>query len=892
MKEGAAEKLVDSKPVSSLFLISLRLLRRDWKGGELRLLFLALIMAVTSITGIALFTDRLEKALLLESANMLAADRIVSGRGDLPREVLTEGQTRGLSTAEVVSFTSMAFSETGNILVAAKAVTDAYPLRGEVIISEQAFVRGTPIGSGPPQGEVWLESRAMAALDINIGDFVSVGEAELRVGKIIVAEPDRGGGSMMDNAGPRLMLHMDDLASTNVVQLGSRVSNRYLFAADDISDLDAFEEWFRSKEEWRGRYYIRDIRDESEEVSEALERAESFLLLSSLFAVLLAGVAIALTAKRYSERHYDYVAILKTFGCTSSQISFIYLNIQLVLASFAVSIGWLFGWFIHGVILAVLQRLLFVDLPEPGFQPFIVGGLTAVICLLSFALPPLLALRETPPLRVLRKDISQQKIGDNVPYLFGALGALLLVYWYSQDLILTSVLIFSVAAIALILSGVSYFILRTSSSTGMKAGSAWLLAMTATRRRRKQNVLQVMVFSITIMSLLILTLLRTDLVEEWQAQLPENTPNHFMMNITQSQIPGIESFFAQNGIEGNQFFPLVSARVTRVNGDVPSPGDESEVSVSRATLTEGSESEEPESEIALGSTNPQTDAPPVNAEDATTGGRRVRGRLSRRQVTWSTDLPSDNMITEGIWWGEESEPGYVSIEQEYAEWLDLELGDRLEFEVNQQIVSAEVSSFRSVRWDNMQPNFFIIFSPGTIDHLGATFLSTALMEREQKILLNDLVRLFPTVVVIEIDALIEQIQTIIIQVTSAIELISILVLLCGALVLVACVNASLDERFHENAILRTLGAGRKLILSSLLIEFASIGVVAGLIATLGAEASVYYLQEEIFEQEFSFHMWTWIAGPTLGMLIIAGLGMNSTREVVSTSPLNVLRRIL
>ena len=891
MEEGAAEKLVDNKPISSLFLISLRLLRRDWKGGELRLLFLALIMAVTSITGIALFTDRLEKALLLESANMLAADRIVSGRGDLPREVLTEGQTRGLSTAEVVSFTSMAFSETGNILVAAKAVTDAYPLRGEVIVSEQAFVRGTPIGSGPPQGEVWLESRAMAALDIDIGDFVSVGEAELRVGKIIVAEPDRGGGSMMDNAGPRLMLHMDDLASTNVVQLGSRVSNRYLFAADDISDLDAFEEWFRSREEWRGRYYIRDIRDESEEVREALERAESFLLLSSLFAVLLAGVAIALTAKRYSERHYDYVAILKTFGCTSSQISFIYLNIQLVLASFAVSIGWLFGWFIHGVILAVLQRLLFVDLPEPGFQPFIVGGLTAVICLLSFALPPLLALRETPPLRVLRKDISQQKIGDNVPYLFGALGALLLVYWYSQDLILTSVLIISVAAIALVLSGVSYFILRTSSSTGMKAGSAWLLAMTATRRRRKQNVLQVMVFSITIMSLLILTLLRTDLVEEWQAQLPENTPNHFMMNITQSQIPGIESFFAQNGIEGNQFFPLVSARVTRVNGDLPSPGDESEVSVSRATLTEGSESEEPESEMALG-TNPQTDAPPVNAEDATTGGRRVRGRLSRRQVTWSTDLPSDNMITGGIWWGEESEPGYVSIEQEYAEWLDLELGDRLEFEVNQQIVSAEVSSFRSVRWDNMQPNFFIIFSPGTIDHLGATFLSTALMEREQKILLNDLVRLFPTVVVIEIDALIEQIQTIIIQVTSAIELISILVLLCGALVLVACVNASLDERFHENAILRTLGAGRRLILSSLLIEFASIGVVAGLIATLGAEASVYYLQEEIFEQEFSFHMWTWIAGPTLGMFIIAGLGMNSTREVVSTSPLNVLRRIL
>ena len=270
----------------------------------------------------------------------------------------------------------------------------------------------------------------------------------------------------------------------------------------------------------------------------------------------------------------------------------------------------------------------------------------------------------------------------------------------------------------------------------------------------------------------------------------------------------------------------------------------------------------------------------------------VGSEMCIRDSTWAVDLPNDNLVTDGDWWGEDSQPGYVSIEQEYAEWLDLELGDLLEFEVNQQIITAEVSNFRSVRWDNMQPNFFIIFSPGTIDHIGATFLSTALMERQQKILLNDLIRMFPTVVVIEIDALIEQIQTIIAQVTSAIELISILVLLSGGLVLLACVNASLDERFHENAILRTLGAGKKLILTSLLIEFASIGLVAGLIATIGAEASVYYLQAEVFEQEFSFHTWTWLAGPLFGMVIIAGLGVNSTRKVVNISPLNVLRRLV
>ena len=894
MPEANSTTLTDNKPLSNMFGLALRLLWRDWQGGELRLLFIALVMAVTSVTGIALFTDRLEKALLLESANMLAADRIVSGRGDLPREVLEEGRTRGLRTAEILSFTSMAFSDTGNMLVAVKAVTDAYPLRGDVIIADEPFVRGRPVQTGPPVGEVWLESRALPALGIDVGDYIFVGEAELTVSQIIITEPDRTGGNMMDSAGPRLMLHMDDVEKTNIVQLGSRVSYRYLFAADEIEELDSFEQWFRAREEWRGRYYMRDIREESEEVAEALERAESFLLLGSLFAVLLAGVAIALTAKRYSERHYDYVAILKTFGCTSAQISFIYLTIQLVLAAFAVVVGWILGWLVHQTILTFLESLLLVTLPEPGIQPYIVGSLTAFICLLAFALPPLLALRETPPLRVLRKDMSQQKIGANVPYVFGILGTIFLIYWYSQDFELTAVLVVSVAAIAVFLSLVSYFFLRSSGSAGMKAGSAWLLAMTAARRRRKQNVLQVMVFSITIMSLLILTLLRTDLIEEWQAQLPANTPNHFMMNITQNQIEGIENFFAENGIQGNQFYPLISARVTRINGDLPDPGDGSQVSIGQGTLTENAQLGDVEfdEEVEEAINAPQTDAPPVNEGEATTGGRRVRGNLSRRQVTWTEYIPNDNLITEGTWWGAESEPGYVSIEEEYASWLNLQIGDRLEFEVNQQFVSAEVASFRSVRWDNMQPNFFIVFSPGTIDHIGATFLSTALMEREQKILLNDLIRMFPTMVIIEIDGLIEQIQTIIAQVTSAIELISILVLLCGALVLLACVNASLDERFHENAILRTLGAGRKLILTSLLIEFASIGLVAGLIATIGAEVSVFYLQEEVFEQEFSFHPWVWVAGPLLGMFIIAGLGVNSTRRVVNISPLNVLRRVV
>jgi len=896
-----------SKSWSTLIGLASRLLWRDWRSGELRLLFLALVMAVTSVSGIALFTDRLEKALLLESANMLAADRVLGSGKVLPDEILNEAQTRGLRTASTLSFTSMAFSDSGNMLVSAKAVSDTYPLRGDVIIADAPFIRGAPIQSGPQPGEVWLESRALPALGLEVGDSVYVGEAELTVSKIIIAEPDRSGGGMVDNAGPRLMLHLDDVAKTNVVQLGSRVSYRFLFAADELLALDEFETWVDA--EYEGEYRLRDVRDESEEVSEALSRAESFLLLGSLFAVLLAGVAIALTAKRYSERHYDYVAILKTFGCTSPQIGFIYLWIQALLAIVAVVVGSVLGWGVHHIILRALQTVITVELPAAGFEPFVVGAMTAAICLLSFALPPLLALRETPPLRVLRKDISQQKVGANVPYVFGIGGTIGLVYWYSQDAVLTSVLVVAVASIAILLSGLSFLLLSSSSAVGMRAGSAWKLAMSAARRRRKQNVLQVMVFSVTIMSLLILGLLRTDLIADWQAQLPENTPNHFMMNISQPQIAGIEEFFEENGVQGNAFYPLISARVTKVNGATPDPQEDLNSDAERGTLAGGGgdDAEEESAKgaarvgLSVGYGQGETNAAGAGASSGKEASEseagdepeegEVRGRLSRRQVTWAAELPADNRVTGGEWWEATVEPGFVSIEQDYADWLDIELGDVIEFEINAQTVSAEVSSFRSVRWDNMQPNFFIIFSPGTIDHLGATFLSTALMEREQKILLNELVQRFPTIVVIEIDALIEQIQNIIAQVTSAIELISVLVLVCGALVLLACVNATLDERFYENAILRTLGAGKRLIMTSLLIEFASIGLMAGLVATLGAEASLYYLQEQVFEQEFALHYWVWLAGPLAGMIIIGGLGVNSTRGVVNISPLNVLRRL-
>lgn len=875
--QASAVAVGNSVKPATLIRVALRLLWRDWRGGELRLLLLAMIMAVTSVSGIALFTDRLERALLQESANMLAADRVMGAREQPPRELLTEAQSLGLATAEYIAFASMAFSDQSNLLVSAKAVSDAYPLRGSLQIADQVFGQSyISEQGGPARGEVWLESRAISSLDIEIGDTVYVGESEFTVSHVLVLEPDRQQGGMMDNAGPRLLMHLDDVPSTNVIQAGSRVTYRYLFAGEQRA-LDNYTSWVR--EQYEGRYRLRDVREESAEVSEALSRGESFLLLGSLFAVLLAGVAIALTARRYSERHFDYAAILKTLGCTSNQISAIYFCILLVLLVLAIAVGSVSGWLLHEGILRMLQSVIPVNLPEASGLPFVVGALTALICLFAFALPPLLALKHTSPLRVLRKDIGDAPLSTSLPYVFGLAGGLLLILWYSQDLMITGILVAAVFSIAVVLSLLSYLLLRSGTAAGMRAGSAWMLAMSAVRRRRRQSVLQVLVFSLTIMCLLTLGLLRTDLIADWQAQLPENTPNHFMMNINSDQLDGMQNYFEQNNLQSNPFYPMMSAGLLTVNGETaPLPWDDDDQQGAPGSVTERSADE-------------AMPAPDIeSADESGTANDRPR-RVENRQVTYTGELPPDNEVVSGTWWGDELRPNEVSVELDYAERLGLQLGDELVFRLGQEEVTVTVTSFRTVRWDNMQPNFFFIFSPGTLEFIGATYLSTLLLEGEQKMLLNDLLRMYPTIVVLEVDALIEQIQTIIAQVSSAVELIAALVLVAGALVLLSCVNATLDERFRENAILRTLGAGRKLIMSSLLIEFAFIGLMAGVIATLGAEVSVYYLQVQVFQQEFAPHYWVWIVGPIAGTLIIAGLGVGATRRVVNTSPLAVLRHL-
>ncbi len=830
------------------FSLALKLLWRDWRSGELTLLLASLVIAVGTVTTITLFVDRLQQALVQESASFLAADKVIASNDVISDDILKKAEELGLQQAQTLSFLSMVFSADRAQFSAVKAVSDDYPLRGDLIISDRAFEFGEIVEYGPKAGEVWLESRLLPSLDINPGEVIDIGVAAFPVSKALIKEPDKGGG--FSNTGPRVMMNMADVPATEVVMPGSRLSYRYLFAGD-ADTLEEFENWVKPLLNENSRIF--GIKEGTEGIGSALDRGERFLLLGGLLGVILAGVAIALSAQRYSLRHYDHVAILKTLGATPNGVDALFITIFVILGLSATLVGSLIGFVAQLGIASLLQPFIPIELPAPGPRPIWLGLVTGFVCLLSFALPPLLRLRSIEPSRVIRRDIDDAGVTNRLAYAAGVVGTVGLMWWYSEDLKLT-LMLFSGGVVALVvLSVIAFMMLRSGRVLGMQAGSVWRLALAGMQRRGQENTMQIMVFGLAIMLLLILFLVRTALIDEWQSQIPEDAPNHFAINISPEDVAPIHQLFEENSIRSQPLYPMILGRITQVN--------------------------EEETKIR---------------DQRRRGQNEDRGPRSgaTRNLTYASQLPDDNQIISGEWWAEDyiGEP-LVSLEKDLAAGNNLKVGDQLVFTIQGRELNTTVGSIRSVSWDNMQPNFYIILSPGALDDFPSTFMTSFFLERKDKIFLNDLLRAHPTMTVIEVDAIIEQIKTIIDQVTMAIELVLILILISGGLVLLASIQASMDERFKQHAILRTLGAGRRLVMGSLIIEFCVLGLFAGILATFGSEFTVYALEVEIFELEYSLNPSLWILGPIVGTLLIGIVGTIATLKVVRTPPTIVLREV-
>ena len=840
-----------SSGVAGGLIASLRLARRlavrDWRSGELALLVAALIVATTSVTAIAIFADRLQRALLSESADFLAADRYISSSAELPDNFRSAAAARGIDSADTLLFPSMVFAgDEANQLASIKAVSDGYPLRGVLRTAKAPFEPGRVTQDLPEPGTVWLDARLFPALDVAVGDQIDVGLATLTIDRVITSEPDRGG-SMFD-MGPRVLMRLEDVPATEVVQPGSRLRYRLLLRGSD-TELEALK---AELELVPGQRWV-SIRDSSPSIGAALDRAESFLLLGGLLAVLLAGIAVALAAHRYARRHFDHVAVLKTLGAPPRQILVAYAGVLALVALAAVPFGLLAGYLLHLGIISVLSALLPVALPAAGIGPFLLGTVTGIICAIAFALPAFLHLRQVAPMNVIRRDLGAAPPSRNLSIAAAAVGFLGLLLWYTKSLELTFWTLAGTSGVLLLFGILAFVLLGGSRSLGARAGSGWRFAVASLQRRRLESVSQLLVFGLALMLLLMLVLLRTALLDEWQSTIPADAPNHFVINIAPEELDGFSAMLTENDVPHELGFAVVRGRIVARNGE---------------------------------------DAEVVQARLEAAAGDNPGPRLtSERNLTWTTALPEDNEVIAGQWWESAAASPQVSLEEDYARDLGLKVGDELEFDVGGRRVTAPVTSIRRLAWESMRPNFFIIFSPTTLEDFPATYMTSFFLPRERKTLLNTVLRAYPTVTVIEVDALMAQIKSIIERVTRAVELILYLVLVAGGLVLVASVQASRDARMREHALLRALGATKQMIRGALVIEFAVLGALSGLLAAIGAELTTYLLNAQVFGLPTSSHLWLWVLGPLLGALLIASLGYLSTRSLVQTPPMLALRAL-
>ena len=818
-----------------------RMLARDWRGGELGILMAALVLAVAVVSGISAFTARLQGALEQESHRFLAADRVVRSGDALPEAWLEQAGQRGLAVAQTLTFPSMVYAgEEGMVLASVKAVSDAYPLRGLLRYSPEPFGEVLEGHRGPARGEVWLDSRLFPLLGVSIGDTVGVGDAEFMVTAAARTEPDQSGSFLA--FGPRVLMHYADIDATGVVQPGSRVEYRQLFAGQPTA-LEAFIAWLEPQLGDRQR--LLSVENAQPGLARALERAERFLLLAGSLGVVLAGVAIALAARRFSERHNDYVAIMKSLGATAGDIGWLYGRSLLMLGIAATLLGCTLGWGLQALFFALFGEQLPVEPGPAGWRPYSIGALTALVCLLSFAWPPLRRLSLASPLRVLRRDMPLEQSRSLRDYALGLLAVSGLMWWYSRDLLLTAAVLAGLGVTAGLGLMLALTLLRGGRLVGMSAGSIWRLALAGLQRRGTANAVQVVIFAMAIMLLLVLLLVRTSLIDTWQTQLPEDTPNHFLINIAPEDVQGVELALRRADIASAPLYPMIRGRLMAVNG------------------------------VDL----PQRD----EAED----GPRQR----EANLTWAEDLPADNQLVAGQWWPPGTDAQVVSVEEEFAQRMGLSLGDRVSFLVGSQPLEATVTSIRSLDWQSFNPNFWLVFPPRLLADYPATFMTSFHLAAEDKPFLNSFIRSFPTVTVIEMDVVVEQVRGIVDQVSAAVELVLVVILAAGALVLVAGVQASVDARMHESAILRALGASRRLLLGGLLIEFAALGLFAGLLAVVGAELSVFILQEQAMDLRYVPSPWMWPLGLFAGVVLIGGLGTLSCRRAVSRPPLAVLREL-
>lgn len=819
---------------------ALRDARRDWRLTDVRLLVLALVVAVTAVTSVSFFTNRVDRAMRSEATALLGADILVQSSRPIPETYSASAQDAGLNTAWVTEFPSVAIAGDNSVLAQVKAVSDEYPLRGSLNIALQRGEAGEPADGIPASGEVWVEERVLLQLELQPNAMIELGNSRFRVSRLITFEPDRGG-SVFQLA-PRILINDKDLQATGLLTPASRASFRLLIAGEE-EPRNGFQA--RLKTRLKPYERLQSIDDGRPEIANALNRASRFMSLAAMLTVVLSGAAVALAANSFSQREITRVAILRTLGAERTTLWLNYGLRLLVLLTLAAITGSLIGYFAQSILGYVLQDWVQVTLPAPNLTPLLTGFGTAALTLAGFALPPVLRLLQTPPMRILRSEITAPPLSIWLTLLLMAATIMTLLAWQAGDWKLAT-RVFGGIVIALgVILACSWGVIALIRKLPLPGGRNWRFGLANLSRFGKRSSLLIAVFSTGILTLTLLGGVRDDLMQAWENNVPDDAPNHFLINIQPDELGDLRTFFADRSLNTKKLYPMVRGRLLKINEHEVSADDYSE------------------------------DRPK---------------RLVNREFNLSADpkLPDANTIVAGKWFEPDSEEGF-SVEEDIAKTLGFGMGDTLVFDIAGEQLSKTITSLRKVQWDTMQPNFFVMTPPAIIQQLPATYITSLFVPAEDKQFATDLVKRFPGVTTLDVKAILQQVRRIIDQASRAVEYVFLFTLLAGIVVLLAAIQTQRTERRQEIALLKSFGAPGKQIRSAVAAEFALIGALSGLLGSSLAVLSGWILASQVFDLSYSVSWSQIFLAALLGALFTGLVGMIVVRQMLDTQPIVLLQ---
>lgn len=819
-----------------------RALLRDLRAGELHVLALALAIAAGAVSTVGLFTDRVERALAGQAAEVLAADLLIESSREVPAAWRDEAQRRGLATARTLSMRTVAVAGERTQLVELKAADPRYPLRGTLRTAPIPEAADSVATGLPEPGAAWVDVRLLHLLDLAVGERIGLGAREFTITRVLTFEPDRG--MNVFSIGPRVLIGWQDLAGTGLVLPASRVQH-HLLLAGPTAVLTDFTRWLEPR--LGVDYEIEGVEQARPELRAALERAGAFLNLAALVSVLLAGVAVAMGAQRHAARQADASAVLRCLGASRRFVFLAYASELALLGLFAGLVGCMVGFAGQALIGGLVAGLMGGQLPAPALTPALVGLGVALVTLLGFALPPLQRLGRVSPLRVLRRDLGLPPLPGVAVYLAGGGAMVALMLWLSRDAVLTGWVLVGVVATLLALTAAAWLLVLVLQRLRRRSGLAWRFGLLNLARRARGSVAQLLAFGLALTVLLLLTVVRADLLDAWRAKIPPGAPNLFLVNVQPDEVDALATRIAALSGDSPDLYPMIRGRLVAHDGAAIDPDDYP---------------------------NP-----------------RAR-RLATREfnLSYTHAVPASNRIVQGAWWRDGPPSAEASVEQGLAETLGIALGDRLRFSIGGRELEVTVTSLREVAWDSFRVNFFVLLPPAVMEGFPATHITSFHLPAQARDGLADLVRSFPSVTVIDVDALLGHVRRIVDRVTLAIEFVFGFTLVAGIAVLFAAIHATLDQRRQEASLLRTLGARRSGLLRALAVEFLLLGALAGLLGALAAAGIGWLLAREVFDLPWQGGGLLWLYGPLAGMAVVGLAGLAGTWRVAGQPPLAVLRR--